>query len=100
MVWPRLREVVDDACRDVGRDPGDIERTVAVLLRVAGGTGRIQGDYANGAVLPLEGAPEDVAEGLRAYARAGISHVQLVLDPITIESIQAVALVLRELDRG
>ncbi len=96
----RLREVVDDACRDVGRDPDDIDRTVAILMRVSGGSGRIQGDDAQGAMRPLEGAPEDVAEGLRAYAREGISHVQLVLDPITLDSIRAAALVLRELDRG
>ena len=96
----RLRDVVDEACRDVGRDPDDIARTVAVLMRLHGGTGRIQGDGANDAVPPLEGAPDDVAEALRAFARAGISHVQLVLDPITLESIGAAALVLRELDRG
>jgi probable F420-dependent oxidoreductase len=96
----RLRDVVDDACRDVGRDPAEVERTVAVLVRSAGGTGRLQGDYANDEVPPLEGGPADLAESLRAYARAGISHVQLVLDPITRESIETVALALRELDRG
>jgi probable F420-dependent oxidoreductase len=97
---PRLREIVDSACADVGRDPAEIERTVAVLVRGPGGTGRIQGDYAQAGPPPLEGPPEDVAESLRSYARAGISHVQLVLDPITLDSIRAVAPVLRELDRG
>ena len=42
----RLRDIVDEACRDVGRDPSDVERTVAVLVRLPGGTGRLQGDYA------------------------------------------------------
>ena len=37
---------------------------------------------------------------LRAFAAEGIEHVQLVLDPITVESIRTVAEVLRELDRG
>jgi alkanesulfonate monooxygenase SsuD/methylene tetrahydromethanopterin reductase-like flavin-dependent oxidoreductase (luciferase family) len=95
----RLRAVVDDACRDVGRDPAEIERAVAVLVQGPGGTGRMQGNEAHGVIPPLEGPPEVVAEGLRAYARAGISHVQLVLDPITLEGIRAVAPVLRELDR-
>ena len=36
---------------------------------------------------------------LRAYAREGIGHVQLVLDPITRESIEGFAPVLAELDR-
>ena len=35
-----LRDLVDDACRRAGRDPGDVERTVAVQVRMPGGTGR------------------------------------------------------------
>jgi hypothetical protein len=41
-----------------------------------------------------------VADTLRAYADLGISHIQLVMDPITAESIEAFAPVLEELDRG
>jgi hypothetical protein len=41
-----------------------------------------------------------MAEVLRAYAREGIGHVQLVIDPITVESIRAFAPVLAELDRA
>jgi hypothetical protein len=52
------------------------------------------------AVAPLEGAPDAVAEGLRAYARQGVGHVQLVVDPITAGSIEALAPVLDVLDRG
>ena len=39
-----LRDHVDEACRDVGRDPAEVERTVAILVRLPGGTGRLQGD--------------------------------------------------------
>ena len=39
-----------------------------------------------------------MAEGLRAYAREGIGHVQLVIDPITEASIEALATVLEKLD--
>jgi probable F420-dependent oxidoreductase len=94
-----LRSVVDDACHEVGRDPADIERTVAVLVRFPGGTGRIQGAYAEDSPTPLEGSPDAVAEVLHAYARAGIAHVQLVIDPITRGSIEAFAPVLAELER-
>ena len=94
-----LRSVVDEACHDVGRDPADIARTVAVLVKFPGGTGRIQGSYAQDQPAPLEGSPEAMAEVLRAYARAGISHVQLVIDPITRGSIEAFAPVLAELER-
>jgi probable F420-dependent oxidoreductase len=93
-----LREVVDAACRDTGRDPAEIERTVAVLVRFPNGTGRIQGSYTTAPPPPLEGAAEDMAERMRAYAREGIGHVQLVIDPITRGSIEAFAPVLRLLD--
>jgi probable F420-dependent oxidoreductase len=95
---PPLRERVDAACREVGRDPTQVERTVAVQVRLPGGQGRIQGDYAKPGAPPLEGDPEAVAEVLRAYAREGIGHVQLVMDPITRVSIEAFAPVLARLD--
>ncbi|HYM84396.1 MAG TPA: LLM class flavin-dependent oxidoreductase, partial [Candidatus Dormibacteraeota bacterium] len=95
-----LRERVDGACREVGRDPAEVERTVAVLVRFPGGTGRIQGDFSRASVRPLEGPADVVAAGLRAYADAGISEVQLVLDPITTSSIEALAPVLAALGQA
>jgi alkanesulfonate monooxygenase SsuD/methylene tetrahydromethanopterin reductase-like flavin-dependent oxidoreductase (luciferase family) len=95
---PALRDLVDGIARDVGRDPSAIERTVAVMVRLRGGTGRIQGGYVESGPPPLTGSPEVIADTLRAYAREGIAHVQLVLDPITLESIQALVPVLEQLD--
>jgi alkanesulfonate monooxygenase SsuD/methylene tetrahydromethanopterin reductase-like flavin-dependent oxidoreductase (luciferase family) len=96
-----LRSVVDEAARAAGRDPADIERTVAVQVRMPGGTGRIMGDTdPRMTVPPLEGSAEHIAEELRAYAREGIGHVQLVVDPITEGSVAALAPVLELLDRG
>jgi alkanesulfonate monooxygenase SsuD/methylene tetrahydromethanopterin reductase-like flavin-dependent oxidoreductase (luciferase family) len=96
-----LRAVVDGAARDAGREPTEIERTVAVQVRMPGGTGRVMGDTdARQAVTPLEGPPDVIAAGLRAYAREGIGHVQLVVDPITEASVAALAPTLEDLDRG
>jgi probable F420-dependent oxidoreductase len=96
-----LRDKVDAACREVGRDPAEIERTVAVQVRMPGGTGREMGDTsAKMTVTPLQGDPETMAEELRSYAREGIGHVQLVIDPITRASIEGFAPVLRLLDGG
>ena len=96
---PLLR-LVDDACRAVGRDPREVERTTAVLVRMPGGTGRIMGDQARSNVPPVEGSPAEIANRLRAYADLGVAEVQLVVDPITVESIEGLAPMLAELDRG
>ena len=46
----------------------------------------------------LEGSTQVIADTLRAYAREGIGHVQLVIDPITESSLEALAPVLADLD--
>jgi alkanesulfonate monooxygenase SsuD/methylene tetrahydromethanopterin reductase-like flavin-dependent oxidoreductase (luciferase family) len=97
---PRLRDLVDEACRDVSRDPAAVERTVAALVRLPGGAGRLQGSTGQAAIPPLPGDPAALADALRGFAREGIDQVQLVVDPITLDAIRAVAPVLAELDRG
>ncbi|HEY3336173.1 MAG TPA: LLM class flavin-dependent oxidoreductase [Candidatus Limnocylindrales bacterium] len=96
-----LRARVDEAARLAGRDPAAIERTVAVQVQLPGGTGRVMGDTdPKQAVTPLRGTSDELADELRAYAREGIGHVQLVVDPITEASVAALAPVLEALDRG
>ena len=94
-----LLAAVDAAARAAGREPAEIERTVAVLVQLPGGTGRLMGDTTMGAIPALSGPAEVLAEERRAYARAGIGAVQLVLDPITLGSIEAFGPVLELLDR-
>jgi len=99
-VAPLLARVAA-ACARVGRDPATVDATVVALVRMAGGMGRRQGDGSIDATPnPLQGPPEVIAEELRAYARAGLAEVQLVVDPITVESIEALAPTLELLDRG
>ena len=97
---PPLRAAVDEACREVGRDPAEVERTVAVLVQLSGGAGRVQGNGGKPAIQPVSGEPTVLADALRGFAREGISHVQLVLDPITLDSIRAIAPALRLLEGG
>ena len=92
---PRQRELVDAACREAGRDPAEVERTVAVFLRLPGAQRqRIS------KVPPIEGMPEAIAAVLRAYADEGIGHVQLVIDPVTPAGVESLAPVLEALDAG
>jgi probable F420-dependent oxidoreductase len=94
-----LSALVDAAAREVGRDPADIARTVAVHVRMPGGRGRTMGDDSTSArIVPLVGDPETIAAGLRAYADAGVAEVQIVLDPIDRPSVERLAEVLPILD--
>lgn len=92
-----LRAQIDDACGSAGRNPADVARTVALLVRFPGGTGRRSGDPTPEPA-PIAGDPDALAAALRAFAAEGVSHVQLVLDPITLESIAALEPTLRLLD--
>ncbi|MEZ0241140.1 MAG: hypothetical protein ACAH65_10110, partial [Chloroflexota bacterium] len=94
---PRLK-LVDEVCAEFGRDPGAVERTVAVLVRLPGGRGRVQGDFRQATIQALTGTSREIAAGLRAYAHLGVAEVQLVVDPITLESIETLGGVLQELD--
>ena len=93
-------EKVDAACTRVGRDPRSVERTCALYVRMSGGKGRHMLARAEEETPPLRGTPETLAAILRQYADVGINHVQLVLDPITVEAIEEFAPVLEILDRG
>ena len=79
---------VDSTCLDVGRDPAEVARTVAIMIEAPGGTGRIYGDSEHEGSNAISGSPEEIAAGLRSFAGTGLHHVQLVVDPITVESIE------------
>ncbi len=62
------------ALAGVDRAPDEVARTVAVLVRLPGGTGRTMGDVsALQDVAPLAGSAEEIAAGLLAYAEEGIA---------------------------
>ncbi len=92
------RARVDEACIAVGRDPGELLATAAVMVQFPGGAGRVMGDYSHRSVAPLQGPADEIAGALAALADAGATHLQLVLDPITRESIEALTPVLAALD--
>jgi len=47
---------------------------------------------------PIDGDPATLVPALRAFAEAGVGHVQLVLDPITVESVAALRPTVEALD--
>ena len=95
-----LFEKIERACEPTGRDPGEIRRTVALMIQAPGGAGRSTGDPSKPTIAPIAGEPGQIAETLHAFADAGVHHVQLVLDPITLGSIEWCAEILEQLDAG
>lgn len=93
-----LLPAVDEACRDVGRDPATLARSIALLIDLT--EHGPKPSSANPSGRPgLRGAPEEIAAILRDHAAAGISHVQIWLEPNSLAGIEAFAPVLEILDR-
>jgi probable F420-dependent oxidoreductase len=90
------RAKVDAAMEAAGRDPATVARTVSLLVDLPDATGRPSEEKPG--LKPRE--PEELAAHLRTYAEAGISHVQLMLDPNTRAGMEWAARSLELLDRG
>jgi alkanesulfonate monooxygenase SsuD/methylene tetrahydromethanopterin reductase-like flavin-dependent oxidoreductase (luciferase family) len=94
-----LRAQVDAQAAHSGRGPGEVSATCAVLVQLPGGDGRQMGGYGGSVVEPLRGDATEIASQLMAFGDAGADHVQLVVDPITRDSIEWLSEVLSILDR-
>lgn len=94
-----LLEIVDEACREVGRPPQEVERTVAVYVQLSRGTGRSPGDSDRTGPGPIRGSHEEIASAVAAFEPAGIDHIQVVLDPIDAAGVEELAEAIRDLAR-
>jgi alkanesulfonate monooxygenase SsuD/methylene tetrahydromethanopterin reductase-like flavin-dependent oxidoreductase (luciferase family) len=83
---------LDAVCKEIGRDPATLGRTVGVWVDLP--TVPSRGWNA------LTGSPEEIAAGLRRYADAGYTQIQVWLNDGTLAGIEAFAPVLEEFDRG
>jgi alkanesulfonate monooxygenase SsuD/methylene tetrahydromethanopterin reductase-like flavin-dependent oxidoreductase (luciferase family) len=79
---------VDAALEAAGRDPQEVTKSVALFVQMAGGSGRIMG--AGTQAPPISGSAEEIAERILEFSDL-VEHVQVVVDPITIGSIEALA---------
>lgn len=90
---------VREQCAALGRDPDSVLCTAAVYVQAPGGGGRLMGDPNAQSTRPISGSVQQVAEQLAAFAAVGAGHLQLVVDPITQESIEWLGDVLAVLDQ-
>jgi alkanesulfonate monooxygenase SsuD/methylene tetrahydromethanopterin reductase-like flavin-dependent oxidoreductase (luciferase family) len=84
----RLVAFVDDICGDVDVEPSTVERTAAVLVDVTehvGGGGEVR---PRSDAPPVTGDAEMIADQLTAFAATGVTHLQLVVRPITASSVE------------
>jgi alkanesulfonate monooxygenase SsuD/methylene tetrahydromethanopterin reductase-like flavin-dependent oxidoreductase (luciferase family) len=82
---------IDDACRQAGRDPGDVRRSACayvVLDRDAGERPIIV------EAPPIEGTPDGIAARLRELGEAGADEIIVVANPITERAVRALGDVL------
>lgn len=92
---------VDEACRDVGRDPASLSRVIGIQVDVLNEERQAtQPRQFVMAPWPLTGTPEELAAQIRRYAEARVEHMMVWLDPVSVAAIEAFAPVLEVLDRG
>jgi len=93
-----LIAALDAACVAEGRDPASIGRTLGIKLDQ-----RPEGErtpMANPSVAPLSGTNEQIVDALRSFPDQGFSHLQIVPVIQGVAGIEALAPVLRLLDRN
>ena len=60
-----------------------------MYVQLPEGRGRTMAEQ-RGAIVPaVRGSLDEMAEQLAAFARVGATHLQLVVDPITVDAIAA-----------
>jgi alkanesulfonate monooxygenase SsuD/methylene tetrahydromethanopterin reductase-like flavin-dependent oxidoreductase (luciferase family) len=88
-------QIIDDGCREHGRDPLTLVATTAVRGAMPGSGYTRRPDER-----PLSGSPREMAETLRGHARLGISEVQVALTMAGTAGVRAFAPVIHELRGG
>lgn len=80
---PEKIAVVDEAAQTVGRDTAEIAKTAALLVQLTDKP--VRRNSRN----PVNGV-QSMLDALGAMKEAGVDHTQLVLDPITVETVEIV----------
>lgn len=96
---------IDEACDEVGRDPATLARSATVLVADPSAEPwwedmPFDNDADLGALKPLFGAPEEIAESFHGFVAEGVSSLQIHLDPMTPEAVERLAPVLEAFDAG
>jgi alkanesulfonate monooxygenase SsuD/methylene tetrahydromethanopterin reductase-like flavin-dependent oxidoreductase (luciferase family) len=77
-----VSRALDDACNEIGRDPGSLERTVGILYGLEG-----EGDEARA----VRGDAQRLADALRAWRDEGMTEVIISPMPSNQPTLEAIA---------
>lgn len=86
---PRLA-ALDAICAELGRDPATLARSAGVSVRPL--------EPANDAASAITGPPERIADAIRTFRDAGYTQLEVMLNPVTVPALEALAPVLEFLD--
>ena len=90
---PMLRDV-DAACREVGRDPATLRRSIDIIVAPT----NVTDIGIPGFGIPIHGTPLEIAAQLAAFSDIGIAEVHVYLWPQSTAAVEAMAPVLEALD--
>ena len=76
---------VDQVCADIGRDPATLERSVGVFVEP---TDEPTAEAA-GLGVPISGSPAEIAETIAGFREIGVTRVELMVWPGTVDSLGA-----------
>jgi hypothetical protein len=87
-------ERVDAACAEVGRDPATLRRAVTVNWHLTFATASGYEGHQ-----PLRGSIPEIAAAVRQFGNLGFDEVQIVLNPCTLQGLESMDALIRELER-
>jgi probable F420-dependent oxidoreductase len=91
---PAALAALASACRDAGRDPATLTRSVEVLV-VTSAASTDEGAAADPRA--LSGSHDAIADGLRRFGDLGLDHLQIQLRPNSLAGVEAFAPVIERL---
>ncbi len=87
---------LEAACEEIDRDPATIGRSAGIFVEPTDATGA----EAVGLGVPVRGSADQVADAIHDFAAVGVTQVECMLWPPTIQSVEAMGPVLERLGRS
>ena len=91
-----LVRTLEAACEKIGRDPATIGRSAGIFVEPTDATG----SEAVGFGVPIRGSADRIADAMHAFTEVGVTQLELVPWPPTIETLEAMRPVVERLDRA